>query len=280
MKDRAIRRLHDAQPELAAAPTLASAIYEGTLRHRRHAPHAHAFAYRLFMMYLDLGEIELAFERHRFWSVDRTNLAEFRRSDYFGDAATPLDVAVRDRAEARTGRRPAGPIRMLTHLRYFGYVFNPVTFYYCFAHDGETLEVIVAEITNTPWRERHAYVLPVSDAVYSGANRTWLFAKRFHVSPFMAMEHDYRWRFNVPNDVLRVHMDVLCRDGASPPERRFDATLSLQRRSLDSTGLARVLMRHPAMTLKIIGAIHWQALRTRLAGNPVHCHPNRRGARV
>jgi uncharacterized protein len=246
------------------------------VRHRRHAPHAHAFTYRLFMLYLDLGEIDVAFERRRFWSANRRNLAEFRRSDYLGDPEVPLDTAVRDCVEARSGCRPAGPIRMLTHLRYFGFVFNPVTFYYCFARDGATLEAIVAEITNTPWRERHAYVLRVCDAAYFGANRTWRFAKRFHVSPFMAMEHDYRWRFSVPHEALRVHMEVLSRDGA---EREFDATLSLHRRPLDGAGLARVLLRHPAMTLKVIGAIHWQALRTWLAGNPVHTHPNRRGLR-
>lgn len=249
-------------------PALASAVYEGSVRHRRHAPHAHAFDYRIAQLYLDLDELEQVFARRWLWSNGRGNLAQFRRSDYLGPSALPLADAVRARVEAVTGQRPAGPIRLLTHLRYFGHVFNPVSFYYCFAADGATLECIVAEITNTPWRERHAYVLPVDDARVHGRALHWAFAKRFHVSPFMPMERDYRWSLTAPGDDLRVHMDVL-RGGV----REFDATLALQRRALDGRALARVLYRYPAMTLRVVGAIHWQALRLWLKGNPVHVHP-------
>ncbi len=131
---------------------LHSAIYTGWVRHRRHAPKALAFRYPLFLMYLDLGELDQVFTRRWLWSVGRRNLAEFRRSDYLGDPAQPLDEAVRDRVQQHTGERPLGSVRMLTHLRYFGHCFNPVTFYYC--HDAQQrLHSIVAEITNTPWRQ-------------------------------------------------------------------------------------------------------------------------------
>src|SRR5512147_1592528 len=96
---------------------ISSAVYEGWVRHRRHAPHAHAFRYRICMLYLDLAEIDRVFAGRRFWSVGRRNLAEFRRSDYLGDAAVPLAAAVRERVRAETGRAPDGPIRLLTHLR-------------------------------------------------------------------------------------------------------------------------------------------------------------------
>ncbi len=249
---------------------LASAVYEGGVRHRRHAPRAHAFRYRMAQLYLDLDELDRVFDGRPLWSVDRRNLAEFRRSDYLGDPDVPLAEAVRARVATALGRRPQGPIRLLTHPRYFGYVFNPVSVYYCHAADGEGLDCIVAEITNTPWKERHAYVLPVEAAERRGRALGWSFAKRFHVSPFLPMARDYAWRFTVPGDDLRVHMDVL-RDG----DREFDATLHLQRRPLDAASLRRLLWRHPLMTAQVIGAIHWQALRLWLKRTPVHDHPTR-----
>lgn len=255
----------------------ASGLYTGWIRHRRYAPRAHAFTYKLFLAYLDLSEIDQAFAGRWLWSVGRRNVAEFRRSDYLGDPAVPLDVAVRDCVEHHNGIRPTGPIRLLTHLRYFGKCFNPVSFYYCFADDGCTLQTVVAEITNTPWKQRHAYVLPIADAATHGDVHAWHFDKRFHVSPFMAMEHAYAWRFSVPGDALRVHMEVLPPDAAPGiRHKEFDATLVLERAPIDGPRLASALIRFPLMTLQVVLAIHWQALRLWLRGNPVHDHPDTR----
>ncbi|EIM04012.1 DUF1365 domain-containing protein [Rhodanobacter denitrificans] len=248
---------------------LASAAYEGVVRHRRHAPHAHAFEYRMAQLYLDLDEVEQVFANRWLWSSEHRNVAQFRRRDYLGPAELPLAEAVRQRVEQATGQRPVGPVRLLTHLRYFGLVFNPVSFYYCYAPDGETLVAVLAEITNTPWKERHAYVLPIEHARIHGRALHWAFAKTFHVSPFMPMDCAYDWRFTVPGDDLRVHMNVL-REGALT----FDATLNLTRRPLGGASLARVLWRYPLMTAQVVGAIHWQALRLWLKRNPVHDHPS------
>jgi len=250
----------------------ASAIYEGTIRHRRFTPVENAFQYRIFLMYLDLSELPGLFAPYRLWSVDKPNIASFFRKDHLGDPDMPLDQAVRDLVAQRTGSRPSGPIRMLTHLRYFGYCFNPVSFYYCFDQQDRRVETVIADIHNTPWLEEYPYVL--GDDLNEHARKDWRryrFEKRFHVSPFMDMDMDYDWRFRMPGQSLNVHM-INHRNG----RKLFDASLNLKRREIDHRSLARVLTIYPAMTVKVTAMIYWQALRLHLKGAPFFVHPSKR----
>ncbi len=254
---------------MSAAGSFNSAVYEGSVRHWRLQPRRHAFCYRIAQLCLDLDELEKVFAGRWLWSLGRPNLAEFRRSDYLRPECLPLAEAARGLIERHTGVRPGGPVRLLTHLRYAGYVFNPVSFYYC--HDtGGALQAVIADITNTPWNERHAYVLPLSGAERCGALWQWDFEKAFHVSPFLPLERSYRWRFSAPGERLRVHMSV--RRGERP---ELEASLDLLRRPLTGASLARVLWRYPLMSTQVIGAIYWQALRLWLKRTPTHEHPRR-----
>jgi uncharacterized protein len=250
-----------------------SALYIGRVRHRRYLPRPHAFSYALCLVWLDLDELDTVFRGRWFWSTRRRTLAWFRRADYLGDPRVPLAQAVRECVVASGLPAPRGPIRMLTQLRSFGHCFNPVTFYYCYDPTGSRVETIVAEITNTPWRERHAYVLPAAGHEGPGRTLQFEFDKRFHVSPFMPMDLGYDWRITEPAARLAVHMDNL-RGG----ERVFDATLVLARREIDGPALAWALLRFPFPTLRVLAAIHWQALRLWLNRVPVHDHPRHRAA--
>lgn len=254
---------------IASAP-VHSAIYTGLVRHRRYSPRPHAFRLPLFMVYLDLAELPGALEGGRMVSARKRALARFRREDYLGPSDLSLDQAVRTRVRETLGFTPAGPIRLLTHLRIFGYIFNPVSFYYCFDGEGERVDAIVAEITNTPWKERHAYVLDARAQAATGSKR-FAFDKAFHVSPFMPMDLGYDWRFGEPGRKLGIFMRL-----TRGSETVFDATLAMERRPLTRREMRRVLCRYPFMTMRVIAKIHWEALKLWMKRVPVHPHPRTR----
>jgi DUF1365 family protein len=229
------------------------------------------FQYRLFFMFLDLAELPKLFDIHPLWSFERCNLACFRRRDHFGDPKLPMNEAVAGLVEEQLGNRPTGPIRLLTHLRYFGHCFNPASFFYCYDASDTRVETIVVEIHNTPWGERYCYVLGAEQNEHPINNwRRHQFAKSFHVSPFIDMNIHYDWRFRLPDESLKVHM--IDYQGA---EKLFDASLALQRREITRRSLTGVIMRYPVMTGKVISLIYWQALRLVLKKIPISTHPKK-----
>lgn len=220
-------------------------------------------------MYLDLSELEEVFQGRWFWSTSRTAWARYRRDDHWGDPAVPLGVAIRDLVEARTGKRPVGPIRLLTQVRQFGYVMNPASFYYCFDATGRFVESVVAEVTNTPWAEQHCYVLPGSGV--AGSVLRCRHDKEFHVSPFMGMDLQYCWKLGIPGERLAIHIDNIERGC-----KLFDATLLLEGREITGGRLARLLVQYPVLTGRVFAAIYWQALRLWLKKCPFFPHPRHR----
>lgn len=312
--------------------SLKSCLYVGNVRHRRFTPVENAFTYSGVWLYLDLSELDEVFAGRWLWSTRRTALARFRRDDHLafpddiipaaldagewsqrtdqsfgrrpdrdGQSLPPLDQAIRNLVEATGTARPEGPIRLLTQPRYFGFAMNPVSFYYCFDVDDQQVTKIVAEVNNTPWSERHCYVLDRSESSLSSSESTvnerpdqpvdfarmpqcernavkddspgaerlrFQHAKRFHVSPFMEMDMDYRWSLVSPNRTLTVHIENW-RD----ENRLFDCTLHLKRRPITGGQLASTLIRYPFMTGKIAAGIYWQALRLWWKKCPFVTHP-------
>ena len=248
-----------------------SCIYEGQVRHTRSSPVTHAFRYRVFMMFLDLDELPALFEKRWFWSSHRAAPARFRRSDHLGPETQLLAESVRDLVECETGRRPQGPVRLLTNLSYFGYCFNPVSFYYVYGKDDDSLETIVAEVNNTPWGERDTYVLQVDAMADQSKALRFGPHKKMHVSPFMPMNVGYDWSFLRPGKDVAVFMA-----NEVEGKRVFSASIRMRRTEMTGTSLARVLAAYPFMTLKVVAGIYWQALRLWIKGCPFYAHPGKK----
>jgi DUF1365 family protein len=243
-----------------------SGIYSGTLRHRRFFPAAHEFTYPLFMVLLDIDRLPELMRVSPLAGYNRKAVVAYRERDHFGDPAQKLRDRVRRDAERAGVVIPDGQILLLTHLRYLGYNFNPVSFFYCYDRSG-SLRMVLSEVNNT-FGETANYWLTPSVEVPAGESKRYRFRKTFHVSPFMKLGHEYDWTFTPPGERL-IQQSVSYEDG----KEIFDSTLSLERREWTRQELHRAIVRFPWMTAKVIAAIHWQALRLLLKRVPVVHHP-------
>ena len=245
-----------------------SCLYFGEVCHERLVPKKHFFRYRLFMTHLFLDELEEVFSNRLFWSINRPNLASFQRKDYHGEEGKSLEESVRETMAKQLGEELQGRISILTHLRYFGHCFNPVTFYYCWDQDLKEPIALMTEITNTPWNETHPQSFIWNRGKMGDACSTHNFRKEFHVSPFIGMDVDYEWKFTAPGENLHVEMINRENDKVS-----FSAKLELHKKPISTRNLSWALLRFPFITLQVFIGIYWQALLLRIKGCPHHPHP-------
>lgn len=207
-------------------------------------------------MYLDLAELDQVFAGRWLWSTRRAAPFRFHRADHFGDASETLAESVRREILKQTGEVFQGSIRLLTQLRHFGFVFNPVSFYYCFRDPSAAQpDLVVAEVNNTPWGQRHCYVLRPAEfsRKLSAAQPV---PKVFHVSPFMNLDMVYHW--HVPPPGPRLSVDIANRRQG---QTIFDVTMQLERRAINTGNLARLLFTFPLSTFRVFSQIYWQAFR-------------------
>ena len=245
-------------------------LYWGTIFHRRHTPFTRFFKYPIFMAYIDITSLSTTMSPSLLWNINKPAIVSFRRSDYHGDPQVDLEDAVRLTLLEKTGRSFNGPIRLLTNLRYFGYCFNPVSFYYCFNENDDKVEAIMAEVTNTPLKERYAYVIEKQDQTNNKPRLVASPKKQLHVSPFWGMDHDYDWSFSQPESNLSVYMRNFKED-----KMVFDVALNLKRKVFSNRSLLKAILRFPFITLMVVYRIHWQAFILYIKRAPFFTHPDK-----
>ena len=244
-----------------------TALMKGEINHTRLQPKQHQFQYPIAMLMLDVDEIKSVFEANRWWSVERFNLISFKRKDYLGRHNGDLKTTVESLIFKRTGEQFSGKVYLLTHPRYLGFVFNPVSFYFCVNHQGQ-LEYVLADINNTPWDERYCYVLKAEKNTHSQSVIS-VFDKQFHISPFMPMDIQYEWRFYWRDDALSIDMHLFRHN-----EKQFTADMTLKAEALSQKAMSRLPLDFPMQTVKIVWRIYWHALKLWLRRVPFYSHPH------
>lgn len=246
-----------------ARPALRSCLYRGRVFHRRLRPRRHRLAYDVFWIYADLDELAELDRALPLFSVNRRNLVSLNDADH-GDGRTPLRDWVTARLAEAGVELPGGRIALLCHPRLFGYVFNPISVYFCFAADGSPAAILY-EVTNT-YRDRHSYLFPLPPA--AGPVLRHSCDKRLYVSPFIGMTARYDFNIRIPDEALVFGIRESDGDGTL-----LTAAVTGRRQALDFRGLAAALLRYPLSTVKVTAGIHWEALKLWLKRVPYHSHP-------
>lgn len=238
---------------------LASCLYEGTVVHKRLMPRRHAFAYRVFALCLDVDEIDVLDQRLRLFSRNRRNLLGFRDADHGASGTEPVGDKARQLLD-RCGLGACGTrIQLVCYPRLLGYVFNPLSVYFCRDSTGK-VGAVIYEVTNT-FGERKSYVIPTEAETGSIVQSC---AKEMYVSPFTAASGSYGFHGTAPCDQIVIGVNF--REGGRPVLKTHFRGVQ---RPLDDRTIAGVVARHPLMTAKVIGAIHFEALRLWLKGVPL-----------
>lgn len=253
---------------------LPDGIYKGEVVHKRFHPKKHAFNYPLAMILVDVDTIESSFKQSRWWSLERFNLISFYRKDYIqSERITNSDISNRSISEVVSekifddcGEQFKGSVKILTNPRFFGYVFNPVSFYLCYDENNQ-IKYILSQINNTPWNERYTYVHRVPS--HSGSKMVFEFDKEFHVSPFMPMNLNYTWKFILDNNQVDIHM-ALFDSGV----KQFVASMRAKYSPFTAINMFKLPVEFPMQTLRIVWRIYWHALRLWMKKIPFYEHPN------
>ncbi len=246
-----------------------SGLYRGSLRHRRFTPQSNEFTYPIFMAFLDVDRLSELMQVSPWVSNNRFNWASYDDRDHLGDPRLPLRERLKREAQSRGIDLGSGKIFLLTHLRYLGYCFNPVSFFY-FYNEADELVDVLAEVNNTPWGERHLYWMSQFPMRQEGSRRTYAVPKAFHVSPFISMDCRYLWSFENPAHRLGIHIQEFQQDHFF-----FDVDLNLVHHAWNAQEIRQTLFTFPWMTLKVIISIHWQAFRLWYKRVPIQTHPKK-----
>lgn len=239
-----------------------SAIYKGKVFHARHVPKKHQFNYNIFLFWLDLDELKDVEKHVRGFSLTSFAPAQFKRSDYLGSNDQPLQQSILEKMSELAGKPLTGKVFLLGQVRVFGLYFSPANFYYLRDSEGVYTHVL-AEVSNTPWNERHYYLVDLHDQKDTD--------KAFHVSPFNPIDMQYQWKIPQPNQKLALNLSC------KKETRHFDAGLQLVKQELNSKSLFNVMLSIPSMTLKTVFGIYWQALKLFVKGMPIYSHPISKG---
>lgn len=239
-----------------------SALYAGSVHHRRLWPKVHALRYRVFWLLIDLDEVGDLHRKLPFFSYNRTNLVSFRDRDHGDGSGTPLRAQV-EKILCEAGiERDGGSIRLFCLPRILGYAFNPLSVYFCYRADG-SLAATLYEVHNT-FGERHSYLFPAGE---DGAVSQHC-AKAFHVSPFLDMQMAYRFRVTPPASRIAISIR-----GTSHDKPVIVASLAGERKALHAWNLMGAVLQFPLVTFKVTAAIHWHALRLWLKGIAIRGKP-------
>lgn len=241
-----------------------SRLFFGQVRHRRFTPIEHALNYTLFMPAIDLDEVSQLQASvwgfgNRWW-----HWARFKRSDYVGEGN--LKHAVQQKVKELTGEECLGKVIAVCHLRYLGLYFSPVNFYYLYDQEGRW-RYLLAEVSNTPWNERHYYAVSADE---HHEDFGWQQNKAFHVSPFNPIDQSYVWRLKPLSDKLNIHLEC------HKQGKHFDATMAMNAQPFTSKNLLRHLIAMPIQTVKVVVGIYWHAFKLWKKGAPFYSHPKYR----
>ncbi len=255
---------------------LKQGFFVGSIRHRRYRPKRHEFTYDMYWSLLDLDKLPETFSKSRLWSYEKWNLISFRSKDFHqnfnlgqsNNSSVLNKYSIVETIRERTGKAFKGQVFLLSHLRYLGFNFNSVCFYFCV--ENSELKYILSEITNTPWGERHTYLHQCNEGKQGDNLYKFEFDKAFHISPFLTMDMHYQWLFKIEDDELRIHMVV---NQKNTDHKFFDATFTADFIPLTQSSMRTLVLKRPFQPLKMMVGIYWQAFKLWLKKIPFVPHP-------